>query len=83
MDTMTIDFEKMEQDIMMILTREPEKIFNQYDIYRLLLDEYDIKDPNEKNNLKYKFLIVLRRLSTIYNCLNVFNKDGVLYAKIT
>jgi len=83
MDTITNDFKKIEEDIMMVLTGEPENLFSQYDIYRLLLDKYELKDPNEKNNLKYNFLIVLRRLSTLYNCLNVFNKEGVLYAKFT
>ena len=48
------------------------------ELYSKVLDEFDIKDPIEKENLKIRFLIVLRKLSSIFDNIEVFSKNGVL-----
>ena len=73
-------FDKLETDIMKVLTKEPEKLFTQYELYSNILENYDVKDPTEKENLKIRFLIVLRKLSSIFENVRVFSKNGILNA---
>ena len=73
-------FDKIETDLMKVLTKEPDKSFTQYELYSKLLDELDIKDPIEKENLKIRFLIVLRKLSSIFDNVYVYKKNGCLNA---
>ena len=73
-------FDKIETNIMKVLTRTPDKSINQFELYSKVLDEFDIKDPIEKENLKIRFLIVLRKLSSIFDNVEVFSKNGVLSA---
>lgn len=73
-------FDKLETDMMKVLTKEPDRLFTQYELYSKLLDEQDIKDPIEKENLKFRFLIVLRKLSSIFDGVEILNKNGVLNA---
>lgn len=76
-------FNKLEIDILKVLTKEPGVYMNQFTIYRNLIDELDIKDPSEKENLKVRFLLVLRGLSSIFDDISVINKDGILSACFT
>ena len=71
-------FDKLETDIMKVLTKEPDRSFTQYELYSKLLDEH--KDPIEKENLKFRFLIVLRKLSSTFDGVQIHNKNGVLNA---
>jgi hypothetical protein len=73
-------FDKLETDIMKVLTKEPEKSFTQYELYANIFENYDVKDPIEKENLKIRFLIVLRKLSSIFEDVRVFSKNGILNA---
>ena len=71
-------FNKLETDMMKVLTKEPDRSFTQYELYSKLLDDQDIKDPIEKENLKFRFLVVLRKLSSIFDGVQILNKNGVL-----
>ena len=73
-------FDKIETDLMKVLTKEPDRSFTQYELYSKLLDELDVKDPIEKENLKIRFLIVLRKLSSIFDNVHVYKKNGFLNA---
>ena len=79
---MTTDiFDKIETNLMMVLTKEPDRKFNQYELYSELLKKMQINDPIEKENLKYRFFIVLKRLSVTYDKdVKVINEDGILKA---
>lgn len=59
-------FDELKTDVMMILTRESGHAFSERELYSKLLIERDIKDPIEKDNLKTRFLIIFRLLSTLY-----------------
>ena len=73
-------FDKLETDMMKVLTKEPDRLFTQYELYDKLLDEQEIKDPIEKENLKFRFLIVLRKLSSTFDGVQILNKNGILNA---
>jgi hypothetical protein len=74
-------FNKIEKELMKILTRSPGVFKSQYDLYSELLEEFDdIKDPIEKDNFKIRFLLVLRKLPSIFDDIVVKNKNGILSA---
>ena len=73
-------FDKLETNMMKVLTKEPDRLFTQYELYAKLLDEQEIKDPIEKENLKFRFLIVLRKLSSTFDGVQILNKNGILNA---
>lgn len=77
----TIDiFTKLEIDIMKVLSGNPDTYMSQYEIYNKLCENLVISDPIEKENLKFRFLIVLRQLSSIFSGVVVLNKNGKLTA---
>ena len=74
-------FNKIEKELMKILTRTPGVFRSQYDLYSELLQEFDdIKDPVEKENFKIRFLLVLRKLPSIFDDIIVKNNNGILSA---
>jgi len=74
-------FNKIEKELMKILTRSPGVFRSQYDLYSELLEEFDdFKDPIEKENFKIRFLLVLRKLPSIFDDIVVKNNNGVLSA---
>ena len=73
-------FDTIETSVMKVLTRKPGVWMNQYVLYSNLLEELDIKDPTEKENFKIRFLIVLRKLSSVFDNIEISNRKGVLYA---
>jgi hypothetical protein len=74
-------FDELKTDIMMILTRESGHSFSERELYSKLLIERDIKDPIEKDNLKTRFLIIFRLLSSLYpNKVELKKINGVLKA---
>lgn len=73
------NYEKIELECMKVLTSKPDIYISQYDIYNKVYEKFDIKDPIDKDNFKYKFLIVLRALSTVYPDVSISNKDNILY----
>lgn len=74
-------FSKLENDIMKILTRNSDKFLSQYKIYDELIEDLDIKDPYEKEQLKIRFIIVLKQLSSIYDNINLSSQNKIMYAK--
>ena len=74
-------FDELKTDIMMILTRDAGHSFTERELYSKLLIERDIKDPIEKDNLKTRFLIIFRLLSSLYpHKVELKKIDGVLKA---
>jgi len=74
-------FNKIEKELMKILTRTPGVFRNQFNLYSELLEEFDdIIDPVEKDNFKIRFLLVLRKLPSIFDNIVVENNNGVLSA---
>ena len=73
-----ISFETLEINIMKILTRNSGKFMSQYLVYEELIKNMDLKDPSEKNILKYRFLIILRKLSTVYDGISINNNNNIL-----
>ena len=79
-------FNKIEIKIMKVLSKKPNKYFSQYAIYRSLYDELEeelnLKDPIEKEKLQFRFSAVLLRLTSIFDDVEVLNKDGILSARL-
>lgn len=73
-------FKKIETEIMKILSRNPGNYVNQFDLYNQILEEFEIKDPVEKNDFKMKFLIVLRQLSSTFNNISIKNEKDIFSA---
>ena len=72
----TYTFSKLESDIMKVLTKNPGLFLSQYKIYDQILENYEIKDPIEKDNITH--LRTIRRFATFIDkslyVLNI-NKD--------
>jgi hypothetical protein len=73
-------FTKIENEVMKILTRNVCKYKNQFEIYNELLEDMAINDPKEREDFKIKFLLVLRKLPSIFDDVIVKKNDGVLKA---
>jgi hypothetical protein len=76
---MTTVIDKLQTNIMKILTRNSGQYLSQFEIYNNLLDDLELKDPVEKENLKIRFLMILRQLSYFFDDVKVVNKNDVLY----
>lgn len=76
-------FNNLQTDIMKILTRSPDLFLSQYRLYDQIVEDLEIKDPVEKENLKIRFLIVLRTLPFIFDHINIINKNGSLHIKFS
>ena len=73
------NFEQLEVEITKIAYRQKENVpLTQYALYAELLEVYELKDPQSKNDLKMNTLIVMRHLQTLYNDFKLINQDGVL-----
>ena len=73
------NFEQLEVEITKIAYRQKENVpLTQYKLYADLLDVYDLKDPQSKNDLKMNTLIVMRHLQTLYDDFKLINEDGLL-----
>ena len=75
-----IVFTKIENNVMKILTRNVCKYKNQFEIYNELLEDMSIIDPKEREDFKMKFLLVMRKLPSIFDDVIVKNIDGILKA---
>ena len=75
----TNTFSKLEADIMKVLTKNPGLFLSQYKIYDQILENYEIKDPIEKDNFKFRFLAVLRQMSSLFNGVSIMKRDDVIY----
>jgi len=75
----TNTFSKLEADIMKVLTKNPGIFLSQYKIYDQILENYEMKDPIEKDNFKFRFLAVLRQMSSIFDGVSMLKKDDIIY----
>lgn len=72
-------FTKLESDIMKVLTKNAGLFLSQYTIYDKILNDYDIKDPVEKDNFKFRFLAVLRQMSNLFEGISIMKKEDVIF----
>jgi hypothetical protein len=80
---MTSVFDKLQNKIMRILTRESGQYLSQFEIYNNLVDDLEIKDPIEKENLKIRFLMILRQLPCYFDEVKVLNKNDILHVSFS
>jgi hypothetical protein len=64
---------------MKVLTKNPGLFLSQYSIYDKILNDYDIKDPVEKDNFKFRFLAVLRQMSNLFEGISIMKKEDVIF----
>jgi hypothetical protein len=73
------DFDKLEVEITKIAYRQKVNVpLTQYALYAELLEVYELKDPNSKNDLKMNTLIVMRHLQTLYNDFKLVDENSLL-----
>jgi len=72
-------FTKLESDIMKVLTKNAGLFLSQYNIYDKILNDYDIKDPVERDNFKFRFLAVLRQMSNLFEGISIMKKEDVIF----
>lgn len=71
-------FEELEIDIIKIVTQGDGKYLSQFDIYRKLLEDSNLKNPVEKNELKEKIQYILRRIPSMFKYIDLINKEDVI-----
>lgn len=79
MTTHNTIFNKLEVDIMKVLTKSSGTYHSQFKIYNELIENLEIKDPIEKDNLKKKVLTVLRVLPHTFDNIKVIKENDILY----
>ena len=73
------NFDQLEIEITKIAYRQKVNVpITQYTLYSELLNEYDLKDPKLKNDLKMNTLIVMRHLQTLYDDFKLIDENDVL-----
>jgi len=75
MDTFT----KLKSDIMKVLTKNPGLFLSQYSIHDTILQDYEIQDPVEKDNFKFRFLAVLRQMSNLFEGVSIMKRDDIIF----
>ena len=76
----TIDyFDKLETNIVKIVTLEDGKKISQYRIYEQMVDDLELKDPNEKQILKERMFYVIPMLPSIFDNIYCKNINETLY----
>ena len=68
-------FKRLEITIIATITRNPGKYKSQYEIYNEIMEDLDIKNPEDKESLKIKFLYILRVLPGLYDDINIIKRD--------
>jgi len=74
-----IIFKKLEITIIATITRNPGKYRSQYEIFKEIIEDLDIKNPEDKDTLKIKFLNIFRLLPGLYDDINIIKKEEILY----
>lgn len=70
----------LQTDIMQVLTKNPNNLFSQFEIYKGIHEKRDIKDPREADDLKFKLMVELRLLPTNFTNIKVINNRGIYSA---
>ena len=58
---------------------EDDKFLSQYEIFNYVSDKFDIKNPNEREQFKIRFMMVLRCIQNTFDCINYTMKNGIIY----
>lgn len=72
-------FKKLELTIIAAIARNPGEYKSQYEIYNEIMEDLNIKNPEDKENFKIKFLYILRVLPGLYDDIKIVKKNEVLY----
>jgi hypothetical protein len=73
------NFTFLETECMKIITSKSGNYISQFDVYNRIIEKLELKDPIEKDRLKYKVLMILRSLTNIYDNIYILNKNNILY----
>ena len=74
-----ISYDKIENDIMIVLYANIDTIFTQYSLFnKLISDKYDLKNSVSIHpNFKSKFLLVMINLMARYKDIHIFKDNGM------
>jgi hypothetical protein len=72
-------FKRLELTIIATIARNPGEYKSQYEIYNEIMEDLNIKNPEDKESLKIKFLYILRVLPGLYDDIKIVKKNEVLY----
>jgi len=71
--------EQIENACFRVLTGNEGVRFSQYQIHDRVLALFDIKDPHEKEHFKFSFMMVLRCIPNIFECINYTISNDIIY----
>jgi hypothetical protein len=71
-----IDFQDVEKDIMLFISRNPGKLCSIHHIFNDIIDDRDIKNPDTRKDLKTKINIVMSQLDSKQNNVTVIKKNN-------
>lgn len=75
-DTEIIDINYIEQEVMIYLTANSKKMCTMFDIFRDIVSDNNIRNPEILNNLKIILNVVLRTLDSKFINITVNQKNG-------
>lgn len=73
------DFTLLEKDCMKAITCKPNKYLSEFDIYNYVSEIYNFKDPIEKELLKKNVKMILRTLSSTYDCVKIKKENNIFH----
>ena len=71
-----IDFQDVEKDIMLFISRNSGKLCSIHHIFNDIIDDRDIKNPDTRKDLKTKINIVMSQLDSKQNNVTVIKKNN-------
>lgn len=79
----TPTIEQIERGCYEALTGNLGTYLSQYEIFNYVSDKFDIKNPNEREQFKIRFMMVLRCIQNTYDYINYTNKNGIIYVSFS
>ena len=79
----TPTIEQIERACYEALTGNLGIYLSQYEVFNYVSDKFDIKNPNERENFKIRFMMVLRCIQNTYDYINYTIKNGIIYVSFS
>lgn len=79
----TPTIEQIERACYEALTGNLGIYLSQYEIFNYVSDKFDIKNPNEREYFKIRFMMVLRCIQNTYDYINYTVKNGIIYVSFS
>ena len=75
--------EQIENACFQALTGSSGIYLSQYEIFNYVSDKFNIKNTNEREQFKIRFMMVLRCIQNTFECINYTMKNGIIYVSFS